>query len=176
MGKVVELVDSNRYEQNVASVDRHLQDEEYMREKLCESGAFKFVFMAKKYDDWFLDPIVGLILPAFGDLLSSIAILPALYIALFKIRSLKLAYAIMIIGTIDLIVGAIPTVGDLIDAFYKANKKAARWIVGYVDKDPSVKEEVNKTALWGTVGILILLGLIYLCYSLIVALYHWIAG
>ena len=163
MGKVVELVDSNRYEQNVASVDRHLQDEEYMREKLCESGAFKFVFMAKKYDDWFLDPIVGLILPA-------------LYIALFKIRSLKLAYAIMIIGTIDLIVGAIPTVGDLIDAFYKANKKAARWIVGYVDKDPSVKEEVNKTALWGTVGILILLGLIYLCYSLIVALYHWIAG
>ena len=176
MGKVVDLVDRNRYDQNVASVDRHLQDEAYMREKLSRSGAYKYVLMAKKYDDWFLDPIVGFFLPAFGDILSSVAILPAFYIALTKIRSIKLAYAILIIGAIDLLVGSIPTVGDIIDAFYKANKKAARWIVGYVEKDPFVEDEVNQTAIWGTVGLVILIGLIYLCFSLIMGLYHWIFG
>ena len=61
-------------------------------------------------------------------------------------------------------------------AFYKANKKAARWIVGYVEKDPFVEDEVNQTAIWGTVGLVILIGLIYLCFSLIMGLYHWIFG
>ncbi|MDE6478800.1 MAG: DUF4112 domain-containing protein [Muribaculaceae bacterium] len=176
MGKVVELVDRNSYDRNVASVDRHLQDEAYMMEKLSRSTAYKYVWIAKKYDDWFLDPIVGFFLPAFGDILSSAAILPAFYIALTKIRSIKLAFAILIIGAIDMLVGAIPTVGDIVDAFYKANKKAARWIVGYVEKDPYVKEEVNQTVIWGSVGLVILIGLIYLCFSMIMGLYHWIFG
>ena len=176
MGKVVELVDRNSYDRNAAAVDRRLQDEAYMMEKLSRSKAYKYVWMAKKYDDWFLDPIVGFFLPAFGDALSSAAILPAFYIALTKIRSVKLAYAILIIGAIDLLVGAIPTVGDVIDAFYKANKKAARWIVGFVEKDPYVNDEVNQTVIWGTVGLAILIGLIYLCFSMIMNLYHWIFG
>ncbi|MDE7410154.1 MAG: DUF4112 domain-containing protein [Muribaculaceae bacterium] len=176
MGKVVELVDRDSYDRNVASVDRHLQDEAYMMDKLSRSTAYKYVWIAKKYDDWFLDPIVGFFLPAFGDILSSVAILPAFYIALTKIRSVKLAFAILIIGAMDMIVGAIPTVGDLVDAFYKANKKAARWIVGYVEKDYSVKEEVNQTVIWGSIGLAILIGLIYLCYSLIMGFYHWIFG
>ena len=176
MGKVVELVDRNSYDRNAAAVDRRLQDEAYMMEKLSRSTAYKYVWIAKKYDDWFLDPIVGFFLPAFGDALSSAAILPAFYIALTKIRSVKLAYAILIIGAIDLLVGVIPTVGDVIDAFYKANKKAARWIVGFVEKDPYVNDEVNQTVIWGTVGLAILIGLIYLCFSMIMNLYHWIFG
>lgn len=172
MGKVVELVDSNSYDRNAASVDRYLQDEAYMMDKLSRSTAYKYVWIAKKYDDWFLDPIVGFFLPEFGDILSSIAILPAFYIALNKIKSIKLAYAILIIGAIDMLVGAIPTVGDIVDAFYKANKKAARWIVGYVEKDYSVKEEVNQTVIWGSVVLVILIALVYLCISLIMGLYH----
>ncbi len=172
MGKVVELVDRNRYDRNSATVDRHLQEEAYIMDKLSRSGAYKYVWLAKKYDDWFLDPLVGFILPEVGDLISSAAILPAFYIALTKIRSIKLAYAILIIGAIDLVVGAIPTIGDVIDAFYKANKKAARWIVGYVEKDPSVKEEVNQTVLWGTLGLVALIGLVYLFFSMIVGLFH----
>lgn len=176
MGKVVELAERNSYDRNVASVDRRLQKEAYMMDKLSRSTAYKYVWIAKKYDDWFLDPIVGFFLPAFGDILSSAAILPAFYIALTKIRSIKLAFAILIIGAIDMLVGAIPAVGDIVDAFYKANKKAARWIVGYVEKDPYVKEEVNQTVIWGSIGLVILIGLIYLCFSLIMGLYHWIFG
>lgn len=167
MGKVVELIDRHSYDRNVATVDRQIQDEAAMMERLSKSMGYKYVWLAKKYDDWFLDPLVGFFIPEVGDLISSIAILPAFYIALFKIRSVKLAFAILIIGTIDLLVGAIPTIGDVIDAFYKANKKAARWIVGYVENDPDVKEEVNKTVLWGSIAVVFLIVLIYLLISLI---------
>lgn len=176
MGKVIEIIDTRDFEESLAKVEKYMANEAHQAEKLSDSTSFQLVWLAKKYDDWFLDPIVGFVLPGVGDFLSSAAILPALYIALFRIRSIKLAFAIFYIGILDLIVGAIPMAGDIIDAFYKANKKAARWLVGYIDNDPNVKDEVNKAAGWG-VFVLLLIGLLtYLCYEIIVGIFHWIQG
>lgn len=176
MGKVIEIIDTRDFDESVASVEKYIAEEANQAEKLADSSSFQLVWLAKKYDDWFLDPIVGFVLPGVGDLLSSAAILPSLYIALFKLRSVKLAFAIFYIGVLDLVVGAVPMAGDLIDAFYKANKKAARWLVGYVDNDPGVKEEVNKAAGWGLVVLALIGLLLYLCYELIMGIYHWFQG
>ncbi len=176
MGRVVSIIDTSNFDKRVASVEKYMEEERNQAEKLADSSSFQLVWLAKKYDDWFLDPLVGFVLPGFGDLISSAAILPALYIALFKIRSLKLAFAIFYIGILDLAVGAIPMAGDIIDAFYKANKKAARWIVGYVDNNAAVKDEVNKAAGWGVFVLALIALLIYLCYELIVSLFHWFEG
>ncbi len=176
MGRVVTIVDTSNFDKRASSVEKYMEEERNQAEKLADSSSFQLVWLAKKYDDWFLDPLVGFVLPGVGDLISSAAILPALYIALFKIRSLKLAFAIFYIGILDLVVGAIPMAGDIIDAFYKANKKAARWIVGYVDNDSIVKEEVNSASKWGVLVLALVALLSYLCYELIVSLIHWLEG
>ena len=86
--------------------------------------SFRLCWMAKKYDDWFLDPLVGFIIPGVGDIISSAATFPAVYVALFKIRSLKLTMAILATMVLDLLCGLVPGIGDLCDAFYKSSKIA----------------------------------------------------
>ncbi len=176
MGKVIEIIDTKAFDESVASVEKYVEEEANQAEKLANSSCFQLVWLAKKYDDLFLDPVVGFVLPGVGDMLSSAAILPSLYIALFKLRSIKLTFAIFFIGVLDLVIGAVPMAGDIIDAFYKANKKAARWLVGYVDNDPGVKEEVDKTAKWGLVVLALICLLLYICYEIIMGLYHWLHG
>lgn len=173
MGKVIKKIDLSDFEEKVNKADAWLERKEKMAENLAESPAFNLMVWAKRYDDWFLDPIVGFFIPGFGDILSSLATFPALHIAIFKVKSLRLALAIFCGMIIDLIVGAIPVGGDLFDAFFKSNKRAYRLVVGYVDDDEETKEEVKKRAIQGVI-ILIVIGLLmYFFIELILNIFHW---
>lgn len=173
MGNVINKIDLSGFEEKVNKANALMEREEAMAENLAESPAFNLMVWAKRYDDWFLDPVVGFFLPGFGDILSSLATLPALHVAIFKVRSARLALAIFCGMMIDLIVGAIPVGGDLFDAFFKSNKRAYRLIVGYVEDDEVTKREVNKRAVQG-VSILIVIGLlVYFFIELVIKLIHW---
>lgn len=176
MGKVFETVDISGFKSLTREVEEYYREEEKFTENILESSSFKLVHMAKKYDDWFLDPIVGMIIPGVGDLISSLAAIPALYVAMFKIKSFKLSLAIFYITILDVLCGIIPGVGDIVDAFYKTNKKAARWIVGYVEGDPFTISQVNKSAAWGSVMIIVLGLLIWALFSLLMSIYHWFSN
>lgn len=176
MGRVIELIDTSDFDQKVEKFLSIKEAEEREAEKLSESTSFKMVRLARKYDDWFLDPIVGFLIPGVGDFISSSATLPAIYVAVFKLRSFKLVMAILTTMLIDLLVGFVPFVGDLVDAFYKSSKIANRLIVGYVENDPVTLREIDKRAKWGTVGLIICVLLIWMLYTTIVSLYHWIVN
>lgn len=176
MGNVIQPVDLSEYKEHIKDINEYIKEEQRQAEELSESASFNLVYMAKKYDDWFLDPLVGFLIPGVGDLISSLTILPAIYVAIFKLHSLKLTIAIMTTALLDLLVGWIPVLGDIVDAFYKSNKIAARLIVGYVEDDPETMSEINKRA---TTGVLILAAvgfLLYVAYNLVMSLYHWIVG
>lgn len=174
MGRVLKRVDLTKYSKMYEAVEKHFEQLGEERENLVESSSFNMVLLAKKYDDYLLDPLVGLILPGFGDFISSLAALPALHVALFKLRSVKLTIAILYVTMLDALCGVIPIAGDVIDFFYKSNKKACRWIVGYINEDPETMSEINKASTWGVVVLAVLGFIIYVLYSLIMSIYHWI--
>lgn len=175
MGSVLKRIDLTKYSEMYEEVEKHFEQLGEAQENLIESSSFNMVLLAKKYDDYFLDPVVGLILPGFGDFISSLAAVPALHVALFKLRSVKLTIAILYITILDALCGVIPIAGDVVDFFYKSNKKAYRCICGYVNEDPETISEINKSCTWGVVVLAILGLIIYAMFSLIMSIYHWFA-
>lgn len=174
MGNVIKKIDLTEYKKIVNEVNEYIEQEEKQTNALTSSASFKFVHYAKRYDDLYLDPIVGFFIPGFGDLLSSVTILPALYVAFFKLHSIKLVIAILTAVVTDVLCGIVPIVGDLIDTFYKSNKIACRLIVGYIEGDEDIKIEINKRAVWGIIAIVVIGVLLYTCYTLVMSIYHWL--
>lgn len=170
MGSVLKRVDLTKYSEMYEEVEKHFEQLGSRQEKLAESSSYNLVLLAKKYDDYFLDPIVGLILPGFGDFISFIVALPALHVAFVKLRSVKLTIAILYITILDALCGFIPVAGDVIDFFYKSNKKACRWIIGYINEDPETMSEINKASTWGGIVLAVLGLIIYALFSFIMSI------
>ena len=79
--------------------------------------------LTKWLDERYLDPIIGLILPGAGDLLSSGA---GMYLVshAFRLKLPPVVIARMFLNlAIDMLVGAIPILGDLFDFGFKANAR-----------------------------------------------------
>ena len=80
--------------------------------------------------DWLdrklLDPIIGLLLPGVGDLLTSIAGGYVLVVAVRKgVPAIVIARMLLNLA-IDAALGAIPLVGDVFDFVYRANRRNAQ--------------------------------------------------
>lgn len=127
-----------------------------------------------------LDPIIGLFLPEFGDLLSFVLGLPYLRVALFKVKSIPLTLAVASNMVIDLLIGAVPIAGDVFDVFFRSYKKSYRLIVGFVEDDAEIVKMVKRRA-FVNLALIAILG--YAVYWVIAktifithSAWHWIAG
>ncbi len=87
------------------------------------------VRLADWLDDRYVDPIVGLIFPGVGDLAMTAVGLYPVWVALRR-RMPGIVVARMLKNlAIDLLVGAVPIVGDAFDFAFKANRKNADLLV-----------------------------------------------
>lgn len=78
---------------------------------------------ARVLDSYFIDPILGLVLPGAGDLIGSLLGFYVVVIAMRrKVSPIIIARMIMNLG-LDAAIGFIPLVGDLGDFAFKANNK-----------------------------------------------------
>ena len=132
-------------------------------------------------DRYYLDPLVGLFFPTAGDIFSSAMTLPFLTVSLFKIKSISLTLAILYNMLVDMMLGIIPLwIGDLLDIFSRSYAKNYRLIVGFVEGDKEVIQEVNRKAVLTAAGILVLCVIIYwvarLAVYLTSELWGWISG
>ena len=76
------------------------------RQKLLKSTPYALSEgVATLMDKYYLDVLIGLV-PSVGDVLSSIFMMPQLYLALFKIRSIPLTLAVTSTATLDIQSGA----------------------------------------------------------------------
>jgi hypothetical protein len=86
------------------------------------------VTLARWLDERWLDPIIGLVLPEAGDLLTATV---GLYIVAAGVRkglpAVVIARMLLNLG-VDLAIGAIPALGDLIDFAFKANRRNAKML------------------------------------------------
>lgn len=74
-------------------------------------------------DGRYLDPLIGLVVPEAGDLITSLA---GLYLVVLAIRrrvpAVVIARMLLNLGA-DALVGAVPVLGDLIDFAFRANAR-----------------------------------------------------
>lgn len=79
--------------------------------------------LARVLDDYFVDPILGFVIPGVGDLIGATLGLYTVAYALRKKISPVIITRMLTNLTVDAIGGVVPFVGDLFDAGWKANKK-----------------------------------------------------
>lgn len=154
--------------------DQAIKGEEYRRERkllkrqqIEDSSSYSLVKgIATVMDKYFIDPILGLI-PGVGDIASSIFVLPYIYISIFQVKSIPLTMAVIYNSLIDMLVGLIPFLGNVVDFFLKSYKKSWKLIVGFVEDDREVINEVNKKALLMSIMIFVFCFLVYLLWRFV---------
>lgn len=164
-------------EKAMAQEEKRRNKKEEAKRQLEEESSYRLCRNVAKYmDDYYLDPVLGIFLPGVGDMISQTLALPYIYVSLFKIRSIPLTLAVLYNMMVDSLVGLIPWLGDLIDFFYKSNKKSYRMIVGFVEDDEAIKHEVNSKAIRTGILIVIVGILIYWVFLMVASLIGWIGG
>lgn len=150
-------------ERAISKEEERREAKEMRRLEIEDSLSYKACMAINKYmDKYFLDPIIGFILPSLGDFLTSLLVWPFIYVAAFKVRSLPLTLAVIFNVLRDIAIGLIPFwIGDIFDAFNRGYLQNCRLIVGFVEDDQEVIDEVNGKAWWMGVLIVLLCFIIY---------------
>ena len=103
---------------------------------------------ARVMDRYYIDPIVGFLLPGYGDVVTALLVAPFLYVSAVKVRSLPLTLAMLCNVLLDVLVGLLPFfVGTILDFVSKSYTKNVRLVEGFVAGEKEVISQVNRKAL-----------------------------
>lgn len=118
--------------------------------------------IARWMDTYYLDPILGFLLPAgIGDFVSALMAIPFIFFSLFVAKSIPLTLAIINHTLWDIFIGLIPFfVGDVLDVFSRPYRRNLQLIEGYLAGDKSTIRHLQK-------HVAITLFAIFLCCTLI---------
>lgn len=144
------------------------------QEIIRNSVSYKLVHaIALWMDRRLLDPLIGLVLPGFGDALTSVLAVPYLYLSIVKLKSIPLTLAIVCNILLDVLIGIIPYIGVVGDVFKRAFTRNAAMIKGYVEGDRAIMQEIDRKAVDMAFLIVILCGLIYAMVLAAVKIVEW---
>lgn len=144
------------------------------QERIRNSVSYKLVHaIALWMDRRLLDPLIGLVLPGFGDALTSVLAVPYLYLSIVKLKSIPLTLAIVCNILLDVLIGIIPYIGVVGDVFKRAFTRNAAMIKGYVEGDRAIMQEIDRKAVGMAFLIVILCGLIYAMVLAAVKIVEW---
>lgn len=147
------------------------------QEIIRNSVSYKLVHaIALWMDRRLLDPLIGLVLPGFGDALTSVLAVPYLYLSIVKLKSIPLTLAIVCNILLDVLIGIIPYIGVVGDVFKRAFTRNAALIKGYVEGDKAIMQEIDRKAVGMAFLIVILCGLIYAMVLAAVKIVEWIGS
>lgn len=144
------------------------------QEIIRNSVSYKLVHaIALWMDRRLLDPLISLVLPGFGDALTSVLAVPYLYLSIVKLKSIPLTLAIVCNILLDVLIGIIPYIGVVGDVFKRAFTRNAAMIKGYVEGDRAIMQEIDRKAVGMAFLIVILCGLIYAMVLAAVKIVEW---
>ena len=160
--------EDQKREAALAKEQERAAKKEAKRQEMMNMPSYRIMVKTSKYmDKYFLDPILGFILPAgIGDTISSVFAFPFIYYSLCVVKSVPLTLAVIFNILKDVLIGAIPFyIGDLLDVFKCSYVENLRLITGYIEDDKEIINKVNKKAFWTAVFIVVLCWLIYVVIS-----------
>ena len=119
--------------------------------------------IARWMDTYYLDPILGFLLPAgLGDFVSALMALPFIVFSLFVAKSIPLTLAIINHTLWDILIGLIPFfVGDVLDVVSRPYRRNLQLIEGYLAGDKSTIRHLQKHVAITLFAILLCCTLIY---------------
>ncbi|MBQ2457457.1 MAG: DUF4112 domain-containing protein [Bacteroidaceae bacterium] len=119
--------------------------------------------IARWMDTYYLDPILGFLLPAgLGDFASALMALPFIVFSLFVAKSIPLTLAIINHTLWDILIGLIPFfVGDVLDIASRPYRRNLQLIEGYLTGDKSTIRHLQKHVAITLFAILLCCTLIY---------------
>lgn len=146
--------------------------------KIEESSSYRATQNIAKYmDKWHLDAFVGFIPGGIWDFLTQILIFPYIYVSAIQIRSVPLTLAIVYNALRDIAIGLIPFwIGNIFDFFNRSYLQNIRLIVGFVEDDREIIDEVNRKAVRSAILIVVFCMIIVLLLVLIMEIANWITG
>lgn len=165
---------SEREKKALRKEERKRAKKEIKRLEMENTFSYKVAkYVAVVMDKYFLDPILGLIPGGVGDTITSVIMLPYLYVSLFKIRSIPLTLALIYNMLFDILLGLVPFwIGNILDFFNRSSLKNYKLVTGFVEGDEAIIKEVNRKATWMFIGIIVLCVLIYLMFTLFVIIFE----
>lgn len=109
-----------------------------------------------------IDPVIGLI-PGIGDWLGGAASLYFLVHGVILGARVTVILRMLLNILLDIIIGAIPVLGEIFDVGWKANLKNAR-LLEDLGQHPEETERHSRFIVWGTgiLSVIIVLSLLYL--------------
>ena len=156
-----------RRETTLAKEQERVAKKEAKREKMMNRSSYRIMVKTAKYmDQYYLDPLIGLIPGGVGDVLSSSLAMPFIYYSLCVVRSIPLTLAVIYNVLLDVLIGAIPFVGNVLDIFKRSYLSNLRLITGYIEDDKEIISKVRKKALATAVLIAIVCALLCLVVKL----------
>jgi hypothetical protein len=114
------------------------------------------VRLAEWLDDRYIDPVLGFLLPGAGDLLTTLIGLYPVVVALRHRMPAIVVARMMKNLAVDLLLGAVPLVGDVFDFFHKAHRKNADLLLERHVIGPSPAEDWAVVVAAGLVLLLLL--------------------
>ena len=171
--------EDQKREAALAKEQERINKKEAKRQEMMNRQSYRLMTSTAKYmDKYFLDPILGFVLPAdIGDALSSVLAFPFVYYSLCVVKSIPLTLAVIYNILMDVLIGAIPfCIGDVLDVFKRSYVENLRLITGYIDDDKEIINKVNKKAFWTAVFIAVLCWLIYWVISWAISVGSWIVS
>ena len=170
-------IEKAKMESALAKEEKRREKKELAREKLENDWMYRTVKgISFLMDKCFVDAVLGFIVPGVGDFLTIVLSFPFLFVALFKIRSIPLFLAVLYNIVLDCFIGLTPYIGDVLDVFYRSYTKNYRLIVGFVENDGDVIDEVRRSA-WKSAILIVILGVAcYFLYLAVKGLYLSIAA
>ena len=129
------------------------------RDKMMNMPSYRLMVGAAKYmDKWFLDPILGFILPGgIGDALTSVFAFPFISYSLCVVKSLPLTLAVIYNILMDVLIGAIPFyIGDVLDVFKRSYVEILRLVTQHIEYDKETIKKVDNMAFSTAVFIVVL--------------------
>jgi hypothetical protein len=123
--------------------------------------------IAQWMDTYYLDPILGFLLPAgIGDFVSALMVLPFIVFSIFVAKSIPLTLAIINHTLWDIFIGLIPFfVGDVLDVVSRPYRRNLRLIEGYLAGDKSTIRHLQKHVAITLFAILLCCTLIYFMFK-----------
>ena len=134
--------------------------------------------IARWMDTYYLDPILGFLLPAgIGDFVSALMAIPFIVFSLFVAKSIPLTLAIINHTLWDIFIGLIPFfVGDVLDVVSRPYRRNLRLIEGYLAGDKSTIRHLQKHVAITLFAILLCCTLIYFMLKDVLWFGEWIIG
>lgn len=165
-------------ERSIQKEERRKAAKERKRMQIEESASYRATQNIAKYmDKWHLDAFIGFILGGIWDFLTQILIFPYIYVSAVQIRSVPLTLAIIYNALRDIAIGLIPFwIGNIFDFFNRSYLQNIRLIVGFVEDDKEIIDEVNRKAVRSAILIFVFCVIIVLLLVLIMKIANWITG